>query len=305
MRMTAEDRRRAVRDAYRQLLGRNRYSQELRDWCFIPWRDGHYYSDCSSSICYSYARAGCSFGVLNTVGMITSPRLRRVDVAIREGVPADLSRLRVGDLLLFAGNDESRAGWEYVGHVEMVGELGPEGAVLYGHGSGTPSKKDLIACCRRRQGMKAATRRGNRGLIRVLRLIPDDDPREEGRVLRVQKALLALGYPLPCCGADGEYGPETAAAIRAFRRDRGLPDSGEVDEALMLALGLFGRVRVTGGSVYVRAEPEVREGNPLGVAHAGDLLRRTGAPEGGFHPVEFRGGAGWISEKWTRIEGGE
>ena len=303
--MTAEEKRLSVRDAYRQLLGRNRYSQALREYCFTPWQDGHYYSDCSSSVCLSYAQAGLGFGLLNTVGLYASPRLKAVEADIREGVPTDPGRLRVGDLLLFAGSDPARAEWDYVGHVEMVGEIDGNRVVLYGHGSGTPSKKEMAAYCRSRKRARTSTRRGDKGLIRVLRFIADQGSGGECDVRRVQEALLALGYPLPRYGADGEYGPETEAALQAFRRDRGLDEGGGIDEDVLWALGLSGCLRVTGGSVYVRSEPRVHPGNELGVAHLGDALERRGPAKAGFHPVRFRGAEGWISQKWTRVEGRE
>ena len=46
---------------------------------------------------------------------------------------------------------------------------------------------------------------------------------------RVQKALVDLGYPLPKYGADGDYGNETAGAVKQFQRDHKLYASGEVD----------------------------------------------------------------------------
>lgn len=50
----------------------------------------------------------------------------------------------------------------------------------------------------------------------------------------VQQALADLGFdPGP---TDGLLGPKTAAAIRAFREDRGLGRGGAVDDALLRAL---------------------------------------------------------------------
>jgi localization factor PodJL len=50
----------------------------------------------------------------------------------------------------------------------------------------------------------------------------------------VQARLRNLGYdPGP---TEGRLGPETAAAIEAFQRDRGIAPTGEIDEALLSAL---------------------------------------------------------------------
>ena len=42
----------------------------------------------------------------------------------------------------------------------------------------------------------------------------------------LQKKLLALGYALPKYGADGDYGKETEAAVKAFQQDNGLTADG-------------------------------------------------------------------------------
>ncbi|HBD01616.1 MAG TPA: cell wall-binding protein, partial [Lachnoclostridium sp.] len=91
--MTAEQNRQAVCDRYATLIGRNIYSQNLRDYCFKKYSDGNYYSDCSSSICHSYQEAGHGFGNLNTAGIYQSGKLTTVDAGIVAGIP-DVSRLR-------------------------------------------------------------------------------------------------------------------------------------------------------------------------------------------------------------------
>ncbi len=44
--MTALLRRQAVIDKYAEIIGRNIYSQSLRDYCYKVYKDGKYYSDC-------------------------------------------------------------------------------------------------------------------------------------------------------------------------------------------------------------------------------------------------------------------
>ena len=69
----AEARRLKVRDKYREILGRNHYSQARRNYCYKKYSDGKYYSDCSSSVSYAYKEAGEGFGIMRT----TPPRAYR------------------------------------------------------------------------------------------------------------------------------------------------------------------------------------------------------------------------------------
>lgn len=55
-------------------------------------------------------------------------------------------------------------------------------------------------------------------------------------VRRLQQRLMELGYALPKYGADGEYGSETATAVKAFQSDRSLQVDGVAGEATLTAL---------------------------------------------------------------------
>ena len=48
-------------------------------------------------------------------------------------------------------------------------------------------------------------------------------------VKAMQTALLSLGYSLPRFGADGDFGAETEAAVKAFQTAHGLPATGAWD----------------------------------------------------------------------------
>lgn len=175
--MKADEKRQAVARKYDELIGRNHYSQPLRDYCYRKHSDGNYYSDCSSSICYAYKEAGYGFGILNTAGIYQSARLLTVDVPIRDGQVRDIGLLRVGDMLEFAGTDESRP--QTIGHVEMVHTLDGEDTIICGHGSGRPSYKNMVSYCTQRQNTKTSTKRGNKGLVCVRRYLLDDVVPEE------------------------------------------------------------------------------------------------------------------------------
>lgn len=164
--MTSTEKRQAVIDKYATIIGRNIYNQNLRDYCFKKHIDGNYYSDCSSSICYSYKEAGYGFGILNTAGIYQSSRLTTVDVTITNGIP-DITKLRPGDMLEFAGTDASRP--LKIGHVEMYCGNG----TICGHGSGNPSYKDLMTYCKSRYNSWASGG-WRKGLVCVRRYIQDD-----------------------------------------------------------------------------------------------------------------------------------
>lgn len=52
----------------------------------------------------------------------------------------------------------------------------------------------------------------------------------------LQKKLMILGYQLPRYGADGSFGNETLAAVKAFQKDHGLNVDGVAGPATLSAL---------------------------------------------------------------------
>ena len=329
--MTAAEKRKAVRDKYKTIIGRNLYSQNLRDFCYKKYKDGKYYSDCSSSICYAYEEAGLGFGILNTVGMYTSKKLVDVDVRISKGIIQNPEVLRIGDMLLFAGTDVSRSPWGYVGHVEMVGEISGAVDQLYGHGSGNPKRHEMNAYCRSRYASKTSTALGNKGLIRVRRFIVDDDigstePANTetstlgNRILRngmcgedvaeLQNRLIALGYSCGSYGADGDFGDATERAVRAFQMGNGCEIDGVVGPQTLAALKAMeewqpkkpAQVTIIGGDCYVRDAPSKEDGKICGVIREGSLLTYRGeTSDEGWLKVEYNGLDGWVSGKYGRL----
>lgn len=168
---TSTQKRQSVTAKYSTLINRNLYSQALRDYCFTPYK-GTYYSDCSSSISYSYKVAGYSFGILNTAGMYNSNALSFVDIIVKQGIIQNPDVLRPGDMLLFAGSDPSRP--KRIGHVEMVHHRESNGAwILCGHGSGTPSYKNMDSYCKTRY-CSLSSGGWRKELVCVKRFIGDD-----------------------------------------------------------------------------------------------------------------------------------
>lgn len=126
--LTDEGRKR-VHDKYAEIIGRNTYSQNLRQYVFTPY-NGTYYSDCSSSICATFNQAGYKMELLNTVGMYYSDLFEDVPVVIAAGHVMQPELLRVGDILLYAGSDPQRAHVHQIGHVEMVYDIPEEMPVV-------------------------------------------------------------------------------------------------------------------------------------------------------------------------------
>lgn len=77
---------------------------------------------------------------------------------------------------------------------------------------------------------------------------PDLSPYLRGDVQRLQRALNRAGYTL---SADGEFGPQTDAAVRIFQRRHGLKDDGIVGPRTWSAL-LSDRPAVSGAGYTFR-----------------------------------------------------
>jgi len=114
--------RKKFHDTYKTLLGRNIYSQSLRSYVYSPYKDGKYYSDCSSSGCYTYEKCGIS-GVKSYNTAYMHYQGKNIGATIKNGHldEKSLGLLMVGDALLFRGNDPSRP--LQIGHVEYVYEV--------------------------------------------------------------------------------------------------------------------------------------------------------------------------------------
>ena len=93
---------------------------------------------------------------------------KRVALTITNGIP-DESKMRKGDLMYFRGTNNART--EGVGHVEMYIGNGQ----CFGHGSGIGGTvKNMRDYCRMRYNQKSTAKLKNKGLICVIRFIPDD-----------------------------------------------------------------------------------------------------------------------------------
>ena len=333
--ITATEKRLAVVRKYEEILGRNKYSQKKRSYAFKKYNDGKYYSDCSSSIALAYKYAGYPFydnnGSYNpnTVGMYQAKSLVDVPVVIKDGVIQNPEVLQPGDMLLFAGSDNSRKYADCVGHVEMVGKISGGKVTLYGHGSGTPRATEMNAYCRSRYSKKTDTVIGHKGLLKVRRFFADDGDAgvfigrgmEGSTVKQLQLNLLKLGYELPKYGADADFGSETEAALKKFQQAQGLAVTGVYkvadDKAMQAALGVSAsekpveepatpaatgkRVEITGGAVNVRSGPG-KQYQVLDIAKKGDTYPAVNMD--GWKAVDMGSMIGWVSDVYSEVKGG-
>lgn len=184
--LTDKDRQ-AFHDTYKTILGRNIYSQDLREYVYKAYKDGKFYSDCSSSGCYTLKQIGKSCPDLNTAGIHKSTKWETVKVEITNGQIRNPEALQVGDALLFVGNDPERP--LQIGHVEYVYEIP----------GGEPEPEDRTNL---KKGMSGSD------------------------VKTMQEKLIAAGYSCGSAGADGEFGNATEKAVKAFQADADLAVDG-------------------------------------------------------------------------------
>ena len=112
---------------------------------------------------------------------------------------------------------------------------------------------------------------------------------------------------------DGEYGPNTEAAVRALQKDAGILVDGEFGPdsyAALLALEVdddapetedrptTGNVLISGGDAYIRTGPGTQY-DKAGVAKNGDKL--THANEDAWVPVLIGGRILWVSGKYAKV----
>ena len=127
----------------------------------------------------------------------------------------------------------------------------------------------------------------------------------------LQRRLKAVGYNPG--EIDGEYGPNTASAVKALQKDAHILVDGEFDPdsyAALLALEVeedvpeaedkpaTGNVLISGGDAWLRTGPGTAY-DKAGVAKSGDKL--TYANEDNWVPVLAGGRILWVSGKYAKV----
>lgn len=131
---------------------------------------------------------------------------------------------------------------------------------------------------------------------------------DSGPEVEAMQQLLLKWNPncLPEYGADGDFGEETEDAVKAFQKEKGLPVTGVYDAATEKALmeTVCGWVKITGGSVNVRAAPGT-EAKDIGTVHKGDRLPYQGVTQqaGGrdWYLIIYENQNGWVSSKYAEL----
>ena len=172
--MTAQEKRNQLVNSALTRKQKNQYSQDVNKRTLIEKG----YGDCSGTTWYWYKKLfNMNIGT-NTEAQINSKLGKRVNLTITNGIP-DESKMRKGDLMYFRGTNNART--EGVGHVEMYIGNGQ----CFGHGSGLGGTvKNMRDYCRMRYNQKSTAKLKNKGLICVIRFIPDDVKTEVPRDLK-------------------------------------------------------------------------------------------------------------------------
>ena len=227
-------------------------------------------------------------------------------------------RPKPGDVVFFYSSAKGR-----IGHTGIVEKVSGNyvytiegntsgGSSLVTNGGGVAAKKYALTSSYI-DGYGRPDYAGAGTNIEVKALEPGDrllvNGMEGDDVKALQKALIRLGFSCGSWGADGDFGDATEMAVRAFQRAYGCAVDGEYGPeshaAMVKALGKLEddggtRVRIVGGDCYVRAAPNTA-GEKLCVALEGAVMDYAGqTAENGWLAVRVGDGTGWVSGRYGR-----
>lgn len=193
--------RKEFHDTYKTILGRNYYSQPRRSYVYKKYLNGRYYSDCSSSGMATLKEIGYKVTLLNTAGIYKSSLFDEVPVNIKNGHITNPEVLEVADAILFVGNDPERP--LQIGHVEWVYEIESENIEQ-------PSKQKYGGT------FPALPPRG-------YYKIGDGYKTLTNYTTQIKRVQMFLNWVIDAgLTVDGDYGPQTAAAVDMFQKKYGL-----------------------------------------------------------------------------------
>ena len=154
---------------------------------------------------------------------------------------------------------------------------------------------------------------------------------EGSDVKALQELLLQLGYDLPRYGADGDFGSETEAAVRAFQEDERLkvdgkygekshaalmdaieaededtpeqpaqPEDGEEENEGEKPVGTHVVIVSDGGKVNIRVGNGTQYGRVTQLA-PGTTLDYVATASNGWHAVVVNARVGWVSGEYSKV----
>ena len=136
-------------------------------------------------------------------------------------------------------------------------------------------------------------------------------------VKAMQEKLIRLGYSCGKCGADGDFGADTEAAVERFQENNRLEVDGiygentaaAVEKLLKLVdsepekdddpVGVLGNVQITGGSVWLWTAPPSLGGVKTKTVHKGDTFA---VPDDSYIAINVNGQIQWVNRKYLEIE---
>ena len=143
------------------------------------------------------------------------------------------------------------------------------------------------------------------------RVLKNGDTGADVEVL--QEKLIAANYNCGVRGIDGDFGPATEDAVKAFQHDKGLEVDGIVGEKTYAALDKAteveddadpvepevkpiesGNLEIASGSWNVRIGPGTSYAS-AGIVRGGDKVKEV--KDEGWKPILFNGQVCWISPK--------
>ena len=218
-----DDKRAEFRAKIKTIVGRNIYSQEKRGYVYSPYKNGKYYSDCSSSGMATLKAIGLKFGWLyNTAAIYQEDEFATVPVTIKDGHITNPELLKVGDAVLYRGNDPSRP--LQIGHVEGVYDTPARDVQVPKTAKAYSGIYPSLSNGREDSNGTGYYKKGDG--ITTLTNYPT-------QIRRIQKLGNWIDDSTPDLTEDGEFGKLTETKINVCRRRFGLCANGRFDVDLL------------------------------------------------------------------------
>lgn len=207
----------------KEIIGRNIYSQVKRSYVYTPHKNGNYYSDCGTAGMATLRAIGLKFGWLyNTAAIYEESEFETVPVTIKDGHITNPELLKVGDAVLYRGNDPSRP--KQIGHVEWVYDTPAHDVKVSKTAKAYTGTWPSLS-----NGRTGAQGRGfyqNGDGITALKNYPT-------QIKRLQMVVNWLDDSTADLTVDGKFGKQTKKKVNICRVAFGLPKNGMFDADLL------------------------------------------------------------------------